>query len=86
MFTGLAVTTDVAKSPWKDLDGADFGQIIRLGRLPKATVEGNSAIVLAIQFQDGSIVMGQTTMKLMATSMEALKSLDDQENGNTSKN
>lgn len=55
------------------------GQIVGVCRLPMGTGGGRSAIVFRIQLEDGSVVLAQTTLRLMESAMVAVRAREDME-------
>lgn len=61
----ISLTPDIDKAPWNDLKNTkELGIISRIGRLTKGTQSGKSVVMIAIKFEDGTEVVGQTTMDL----------------------
>ena len=71
-MTPLTVTMNIDDDPWVDLQGARAGQLLRVGGIPLGTNHGNAAVALAIQLEDGSWVIAQTTLRLFYNAARAL--------------
>lgn len=71
-MTPLSVTMDIDQSPWRDIDGAASGVLQRVAGIPRGTAHGNAAVALAVQLEDGSWVIAQTTLRLFNSAARAL--------------
>ncbi len=67
----LRVDLDIDSAPWRDIDGAAQGMLARVCGIPKGTGEGLPAVGIAVQLDDGTWVIAQTTMRLFVTAARA---------------
>ena len=85
----LQVTTDLDKTPWKDLSSAaeaGLGKVTRIGRLPRGTVSGKSTVAVVIQLPDGKQFIAETTMALFLAAAAGLKAIEEETSGSNARN
>lgn len=84
----ITVVTDIDRDPWQDLLDLPpgkyltrdaLGVINRIGRLANGTEGGCSTVNVQITLDDGRVVVGQTTLKLIWNAILILKSAADRE-------
>lgn len=81
MNIGLALTANLELDPWTDLlepgslphnpDGK-CAVIERIGLLPDATEQHRACVELLIRMPDGSLLIAETTWRLLAVAVHAL--------------
>lgn len=75
MFTTLKVTLD-GDGAMEDLVGradVQLGSIAQLAILDRGTTEGNPSVSFRIECDDGSIVVAQTTWRLLHNAVKAVE-------------
>lgn len=73
-MTPITISTNLEDAPWSDIDLPDdkLGQIERVGILPNATAAGLAVAAVAIRMPDGTVVIGQTTLRLFNLAARAI--------------
>lgn len=73
-MTDLMVTPNLDLDPWTDLLDAAVrpGHLTRVGMLPDRINNNRAVVALAIELEDGQVVVGYTTWALFATVARAL--------------
>lgn len=73
-MTYLQINTDLDRAPWNDipLDEMLHGTITRVGLLANATNEGKAALALAVQLDDGRMVIAEVTWRAFYVAIHAL--------------
>lgn len=68
----LSVTPNIEANPWPESKGMPFGEITKIGRLPRGMESGRSTVTICITLADGATVYGQTSLRNMNAAMIAL--------------
>ena len=68
----LDVRINLRENPWSDYpEDTPQGKIARIGFVPEATDAGKPTVGIAIEFENGDVVVGETTMALFVTAARA---------------
>lgn len=81
-WTSLDVKLD-GDGAWPDLAQRGFqpGRIVGVALLRGGTAQGRSAVMVRIELDNGTAVVAQTTLRLLATAMLAFTGLVGDEEG-----
>lgn len=74
MYTNLDLTLNIDEQPWLDIGDAGFahGVLRRIAGIPLGSAHGNATVGLAVQLDDGTWVVAQTTLRLLHSAVDAL--------------
>lgn len=76
----LTITPDIERAPWSDLQarihpdavGRPLAQIARVGLLRNGTDSGRATVSIAIELNDGRVILAETTYRLWRMAVIAL--------------
>lgn len=72
----MQVTLCIDESPWTDAKDAPNGVVARIARIPNGTQGGLSAVAVMLELGNGEKVIGQTTLLLLTSAVEAMNAED----------
>jgi hypothetical protein len=73
MSTAMTVIMDATSEALPGaIERSGQGKVTAIGGIPEGTTEGLAAVVVVITLDDGSTVVGQTTLALLASAARAL--------------
>lgn len=72
--TILDVTSDIERDPWSDYADRDLrnGEWTRIGLLRNGTTGGRATVAVAVELPDGTVVFGETTLRLFRIASAAV--------------
>lgn len=73
MTKSLDVFTNIEIDPWDDVPAEILnGELVRIGLLPRGTVNGSPVVVMLTENEDGDRFLTQVTWKMFYTAFKAL--------------
>ena len=75
-WTPLSIDVEIGDGEWRqhtEGKAVTMGRIVRVGCLPAGTAEGRPTFEALIELEDGSVVVAETTWRLMNGAGRALR-------------